>query len=162
MVVVLMGVSGAGKTTIGKRLAADLGWKFLEGDDFHPAENVRKMRSGVPLTDADRRPWLEALQARLETACERNDAVVLACSALKDEYRDLLERHDPACVRFVFLNVSEELIRDRLGRRSGHFMPPSLLRSQFETLEPPEGEMVVDASPAPEEVAREIRRELGL
>ena len=162
MIVVLMGVSGSGKTTIGKVLASGLGWTFVEGDDFHPAANVAKMRGGAPLTDEDRRPWLEALQDRLEEACEHNEDVVLACSALKDDYRDFLEKHDPACVRFVYLSGSEELIRRRLEKRTGHFMSPALLRSQFEALEPPEGEIVVDVASAPEVVAAEIRRELGV
>ncbi len=162
MVVVLMGVSGSGKSTVGRALAADLGWAFLEGDDFHPTANVEKMRGGTPLTDADRRPWLEALQDRLEEACGRGEDLVVACSALKDGYRDHLERHDPRCVRFVYLSGSEELIRRRLEQRTGHFMPPTLLRSQFEALEQPEGEIVVDAAPAPENIAAEIRRRLGL
>ena len=162
MVVVLMGVSGSGKTTIGRVLAAELGWAFLEGDDFHPAANVEKMRGGEPLTDEDRRPWLAALQDRLEEACEREEDVVVACSALKDDYRDFLEKHDPACVHFVHLNGSPELIRRRLEKRAGHYMNPALLPSQFEALEPPEEEIVVDVSPAPEVVAGEIRRQLGL
>src|SRR5688500_8001169 len=119
MVVVLMGVSGSGKTTVGETLAAALGWAFVEGDDFHPAANVEKMRAGVPLTDADRRPWLEALQDRIEEACRRGEEIVVACSALKDEYRDLLERNDPACVRFVHLRAPEGLIRERLEKRTG-------------------------------------------
>jgi len=162
MVVVLMGVSGSGKTTVGRLLAVGLACAFVEGDDFHPAANVEKMTRGVPLTDEDRRPWLEALQRRIERACRQGEGLVVACSALKDEYRDLLERHDPDCVRFVYLSGSEELIRERLEKRTGHFMPASLLASQFETLEIPEGEIVVDAAPAPEAVAVEIRRQLGL
>jgi gluconokinase len=162
MVVVLMGVSGSGKTTVGELLAAGLGWAFVEGDDFHPAANVEKMTRGAPLTDDDRRPWLEALQRRIERACRQGEGLVVACSALKDEYRDLLERHDPDCVRFVYLSGSEELIRERLEKRTGHFMPASLLASQFETLEIPEGEIAVDAAPAPEAVAAEIRRQLGV
>lgn len=162
MVIVLMGVSGSGKTTIGKALAADLGWAFIEGDDFHPAANVEKMRSGSPLTDEDRRPWLQALRGRVEEACERNEDVIVACSALKDDYRDFLERDDPACVHFVYLRGSEDLIRRRLAEREGHFMDPALLRSQFEALEPPEGAIQVDIAPAPEAIAVEIRRKLGL
>jgi gluconokinase len=162
MVIVLMGVSGSGKTTVGRILASELGWTFLEGDDFHPAENVGKMRGGIPLSDEDRRPWLQALQRRVEEACERDENIVLACSALKDVYRDFLERSDPACVRFVYLSGSEELIRERLERRTGHFMDPALLGSQFEALQPPEGEIEVDVAPAPEVVAAEIRRKLGL
>lgn len=162
MVLVLMGVSGSGKTTIGERLAADLGWKFVEGDDYHPPENVEKMRSGTPLTDADRRPWLRALRTRIDAACETGEDLVVACSALKDEYREYLERDDPACVRYVYLRGSEELIRKRLESRKGHFMNPALLRSQFAALEPPEGEVAVDVAPPPDVVAMDIRRKLGL
>ena len=162
MVLILMGVSGSGKTTVGKVLAADLGWTFVEADDFHPAANVEKMRGGTPLTDEDRRPWLEALRRRVNEACGRGEDVVLACSALKDEYRDYLERHDPGCVRYVYLQGSEELIRRRLERREGHFMGPALLDSQFEALEPPAGAVRVDVAPPPEVIAAEVRRKLGV
>jgi gluconokinase len=157
-----MGVSGSGKTTIGKALATELGWAFVEGDDFHPAANVEKMRAGVPLTDEDRRPWLQALRKRVDEACKRREDVVLACSALKHDYREYLERHDPECVHYVFLHGSEELIRRRLAERKGHFMDPALLQSQFEALEPPADALRVDITPAPEVVVAEIRRKLGL
>ncbi len=107
MVIVIMGVSGSGKTTVGEILAADLGWKFVEGDDYHPPENVAKMRGGTPLTDADRKPWLKALRARIDAACAAGENLVVACSALKDEYRDFLEQHDPACVFYVYLHGSD-------------------------------------------------------
>ncbi|MBN9521663.1 gluconokinase [bacterium] len=162
MVVVLMGVSGSGKTTVGEKLAADLGWEFVEGDDYHPPENVEKLRGGTPLTDADRKPWLRALRQRIDAACAGGEDVVVACSALKDEYREYLERNDPACVRYVYLHGSEELIRNRLEARKGHFMNPDLLRSQFAALEPPAGEVVVDVAPPPDEVAGDVRRKLGL
>ena len=162
MVLVLMGVSGSGKTTIGKALAAELGWAFIEGDDFHPATNVEKMSAGIPLNDEDRRPWLQALRRRVAEACGRGEDVVLACSALKHDYREYLERHDPECVHYVFLRGSEELIRRRLAERKGHFMDPALLQSQFEALEPPEGAVRVDVTPAPEEIAAEIRDKLGI
>ena len=162
MIIVLMGVSGSGKTTVGRILAEQLGWKFLEGDEFHPAANVEKMRSGIPLDDKDRQPWLAALQARLETACEGNENVVLACSALKDDYRDFLEHHDTECVEFVYLRGSEELIQRRLMERKGHFMDPKLLRSQFDALEAPDDEIEVEIDATPEEIVTEIRQQLGL
>lgn len=162
MVLVLMGVSGTGKTTIGKALAASLGWVFVEGDDFHPAANVEKMRAGIPLDDEDRRPWLRALRKRVDEACKRGEDVVLACSALKHDYREYLERHDPECVHYVYLHGSEELIRRRLAERKGHFMDPALLRSQFEALEPPRDALRVDVTPAPEAIVTEIRRKLAV
>ena len=162
MVVVLMGVSGSGKTTIGKILAGKLSWPFVEGDDYHPAANVEKMRAGKPLTDEDRRPWLAALRERVDRACTTGEDVVLACSALKHAYQDYLERHDPACVHYVYLHGSEELIKKRLAARKGHFMNPALLHSQFETLEPPAEAVRVDVAGSPEDVADEVRRRLGL
>jgi len=162
MVVVLMGVSGSGKTTIGKLLAEQLGWSFVEADDYHPVTNVEKLRRGIPLTDEDRRPWLAALRHRVDEACARGEDVVLACSALKHAYQDYLERDASDCVQYVYLHGSEELIRHRLAARRGHFMNPNLLHSQFETLEPPVDAIRVDVAPAPEAVAAEIREKLGL
>jgi gluconokinase len=162
LVLVLMGVSGSGKTTVGKVLARGLGWTFVEADEFHSAANVAKMRAGIPLTDADRRPWLDALRVRIDRACTEGENVVLACSALKHAYQDYLERDDPACVHYIYLHGSEELLRKRLAERQGHFMNPQLLHSQFETLEPPAEALRVDVSPPPEAIAAEIRRRLGL
>lgn len=162
MVVVLMGVSGSGKSTVGRALAGKLGWSFVEGDDFHPPANVEKMRAGVPLTDDDRRPWLAAVRDRMDAALGRGENVVLACSALKHAYQEYLERHDPAHIHFVHLHGSEELIRERLAARTGHFMNPALLHSQFETLEPPEHAVRVGVTGTPEAVADQVRRELGL
>src|SRR4051812_46713273 len=104
MVVVLTGVSGTGKTTVGKILATEPGWSFVEGDDFHPAENVKKMNAGIPLDDEDRWPWLRALRSRVDEACERGENVVLACSALKQDYREYLEQNHPNCVHYVYLH----------------------------------------------------------
>jgi gluconokinase len=162
MVLVLMGVSGSGKTTVGKILAEDLGWTFIEADDFHPAANVAKMHAGTPLTDADRRPWLDALRQRIDRSCMSGENVVLACSALKHAYQDYLERDEPACVHYVYLHGSEELIRQRLIARKGHFMNPQLLHSQFEILEPPADALRVDVASSPREISAEIRRKLGL
>lgn len=160
MIVVLMGVSGSGKSAVGKALAAKLGWRFIEGDDFHPPTNVEKMKSGQPLTDEDRRPWLRAIREEIDAACERGESMVLACSALKHDYRDYLEAHEPECVRFVWLEGSEELIQQRLKERKGHFMPAGLLHSQFEALEPPEDALRVDIAPPVDEVAETIKRAL--
>jgi gluconokinase len=162
MVVVLMGVSGSGKTTVGRILAAQLRWTFLDADDFHPTANIAKMRGGMPLNDADRRPWLDALRKRIDEACIAGENVVLACSALKHAYQDYLEGAGSTCVHYVYLHGSEELIRQRLASRRGHFMNPNLLHSQFETLEPPEHAIRVEVSPLPEEIASEIRRQLVL
>jgi len=162
MILVLMGVSGSGKTTVGKILARELGWTFIEADDYHPAANVEKMHRGIPLDDNDRRPWLQALKRRLDEACDQGDNVVLACSALKHSYQEYLQQHDPEHIRYVHLRGSEELIRQRLAVRKGHFMNPGLLHSQFETLEPPEHALQVDVASDPQVVASAIRRGLGL
>jgi gluconokinase len=162
MVLVLMGVSGSGKTTVGKILADQLGWSFVEADDYHSAANVEKMHRGIPLNDDDRRPWLAALRRRVDAACESGENVVLACSALKHAYQDYLEEHEPGCVRYVYLHGSEDLLRQRLAARKGHFMNPALLHSQFETLEPPADALRVEVTPAPEVIAAEIRNKLHL
>lgn len=151
MIVVVMGVSGSGKTTIGKLLAERLGCEFLDGDDFHPPQNVAKMAAGTPLDDADRTPWLEGLNAKLKS---RKHAV-LACSALKQSYREILAKDIPRCT-FVFLSGSLELIGARLKERQHRYMPASLLKSQFATLEPPVNALTVDIALAPERCVEEI------
>jgi gluconokinase len=161
MIVVLMGVSGSGKTTVGRALAARLGWPFHDGDDDHPAANIAKMHQGIPLTDADRRPWLDALARRIDATRARGGNLVLACSALKHAYQDYLGRHSDD-VRYVLLTGPPELLRARLDARAGHFMNPALFTSQLETLEPPEHALTVDVTPPPDEVAAQIRRALGL
>jgi gluconokinase len=155
MILVLMGVSGSGKTTVGKFVAARLGWQFVDGDDFHPAANKAKMHSGIPLTDEDRLPWLKALAQRVDDARERNENLVLACSALKHSYQDYL-RHHLDILHYVYLEGDEALIRERLAHRSGHFMNPALLHSQFETIEPPADALRVDIGPSAEVVANRI------
>jgi gluconokinase len=159
MIVVLMGVSGSGKTTVGKLLAAKLGWPFFEGDDFHPEENVDKLRRGVALSEADRAPWLAAL-ARLidELEANRQDAVI-ACSALRETHRERL-RHAHASIRFVYLKGDQKLIQERLKRRKGHYMDPALLADQFATLEEPHDALVVDISAAPAVLADRIAAQL--
>lgn len=161
MVVIIMGVSGAGKTTVGKALAASLGWCFLDADDLHPRSNVAKMSAGVPLTDEDRWPWLDLVRGQLQTALERGEDLVLASSALKRAYRDRLEV-DPKQTRWVYLNAPREVLASRLGKRHGHFMPPSLLDSQLATLEVPTQALEVDVSPPPPEVVARIREGLNL
>jgi gluconokinase len=134
---VVMGVSGSGKSTIADKLAERLDWTYEDGDRFHPASNVAKMSAGHPLTDEDRRPWLQAIADEIDRVCEAGEQAVIACSALKRVYRDILvhKRND---VRIVYLDGTQQLIADRLSQRKGHFMPPGLLASQFKTLEPPD------------------------
>lgn len=156
-----MGVSGVGKTTIGRRLAADLGWAFYEGDDFHSPENVEKMSRGIPLTDEDRQPWLAALGSLIDGCVKQGEDAVLACSALKSSYRKTLRggHHE---VVFVHLQADPSVIAERLARRTGHYAKRSLLESQLATLEEPEHALEVDASGTPEEIVQEIRDRLGL
>lgn len=158
-----MGVSGSGKSTVAKALGERLGWRFEDGDSFHPAGNVEKMRAGHPLTDEDRWPWLNAIADEIARVCERGEHVIIACSALKRVYRDVLLRGRDD-VRFVFLKGTRELIAARLAQRKGHFMPSGLLASQFDTLEPPEaGEHVVTVSidETVEAIVDGIVRQLG-
>jgi gluconokinase len=138
MVVVLMGVTGTGKTTVGEALSARTGWPFADADDFHSAANRAKMHAGIPLTDEDREPWLESLHQQILTWLNNGVNGILACSALKQSYRaELTDGTGPRAVRFVFLTGPPELIRERMEARHGHYMPESLLPSQLATLEPP-------------------------
>lgn len=157
-----MGVSGAGKTTVGKLLAQELGWPFYDADDFHSSANVRKMRTGVALTDADRAGWLDALAAHIARLEQCGTSAVIACSALKKAYRARLRGAVDAtgaapAVRFVYLKGSPSLIRKRLASRVHHFMPPALLASQFETLEEPAMALTVDVAAPPAAIVRRIR-----
>lgn len=133
---IVMGVSGSGKSTIADKLAERLGWTYQDGDKFHPKSNVEKMRAGHPLTDEDRWPWLQAIADAIDRACKAHRPVVIACSALKRSYREILV-HGRSDIRLVYLKGSTELIASRLAKRKGHFMPPGLLDSQFRTLEAP-------------------------
>lgn len=163
MAVVLMGVTGSGKTTVGEILAERLGWSFLDGDDFHPQANVAKMASGTPLTDEDRWPWLQTLADELGSRIDRGDSCLLGCSALKDEYRNALRgARSQQQVCFVHLAGSEALIADRLAQRVHRYMPQSLLRSQFEALEPPQDATVIDIDATPEEIADRVIAALNL
>jgi gluconokinase len=161
MVIIVMGVAGAGKTTVGRALAADLDWTFYDADDFHSASNVAKMRAGTPLSDEDRRPWLDALRALIDTTSARGEDVVLACSALKHAYRDDLTRGVPE-VQIVFLKGDPELMRARLARRKDHYMPTGLLESQFNDLEEPTDALVIDAAAPPERAVAMIRQAIEL
>ena len=152
-----MGVSGTGKTTVGRLLAQRLGWPFLDADDYHPPANVEKMRGGTPLTDEDRWPWLDRLNALLREQQAAGRSAVLGCSALKQKYRDRLAA-DLEDVRWVHLKGSFELIESRLKARRGHYMPAALLRSQFAALEEPIAAIVADISPCAEEIARRLAR----
>jgi gluconokinase len=160
MVIVLMGVTGSGKTTIGKQLAAKLGWRYFDADDFHPAANLEKMSGGTALNDADRQPWLETLRNLIRDSLEHNENSVLACSALKRSYRDYLLLDER--VKLVYLKGNHDLIRARLGQRSGHYMDPALLDSQFDTLEEPGPETEVDITSSPDEIVRAIAERLQL
>jgi gluconokinase len=159
VIVILMGVSGSGKTTVGKLLAKELGWEFLEADDFHPPANIDKMRRGIPLDDADRDPWLTAMAEALEARAEAGKSAVLACSALKHAYRKRL-RVSPD-VRFVYLKGTFEEIESRLDDRRDHFFSPELLESQFAALEEPRDAIVVDISDPPEMIVQQIEGALG-
>ena len=163
MVVIVMGVTGAGKSTIGNALAASLGWEFCDGDDLHSAESKRKMHRGEALTDLDRAPWIAAVRGVVEAKISSGVNGVVACSALKQAYREeIVGGLDPALVRFVYLKGSEGLIGERLARRIAHFMNPQLLQSQFDTLEEPDDRdaIVVDISVAPEAIVGDIRARL--
>jgi gluconokinase len=161
MIVVLMGVSGSGKTTVGEILALRLRWRYLDADAFHPPENVEKMRSGVPLTDADRWPWLDRMNRILREHEAGGDDVVLGCSALRQIYRERLAQ-GLRDLRWVHLKGSFELIQSRLAVRKHRYMPATLLRSQFDTLEAPTDALDVDIADPPEQLAQRIAEALAV
>jgi len=161
---IVMGVSGSGKSTIGERLAQRLGWSYEDGDRFHPSSNVAKMSAGQPLTDEDRWPWLQAIAKEIDRVCDACEHAVIACSALKRAYRDILV-HGRKDVRIIYLEGTQDLIASRLALRKGHFMPPGLLASQFRTLEPPdanENPVTVSIDVPVETIVDDIVRHLGL
>ncbi len=161
-VAVVMGVSGSGKTTIARGVADRLGWRLVEGDDFHPPENVAKMRAGTPLQDADRWPWLQAIAREIDALRARGENAVVTSSALKRAYRDILIDARPDVV-LVYLKGAKDLIAERLGARKGHFMPPALLDSQFVALEEPgddEHPITVSIAPPPDAIIDEVVRKL--
>jgi gluconokinase len=159
MITIVMGVSGSGKTTVGKLLAQSLNWDFSDADDFHPSANIEKMSLGIPLEDADRLPWLLQLQAAIDRWLLENKNVVLACSALKASYREMLCR-DQQRMKIVYLKGSFHLLATRLKTRENHYMKADLLLSQLETLEEPEDAMIVDASQPLELIVRQIKNHL--
>ena len=156
----LMGVSGSGKTTVGVALARRLGWRFIDGDDFHPPANVEKMRAGTPLNDDDRAPWLERLNAVLRHSLAKDEPIVLACSALKARYRDQLAARLPG-LQFAYLHGSLDLIAARVAGRQHKYMPASLLRSQFDTLEPPLQAWQIDIDQPLDTVVEALANRIG-
>jgi gluconokinase len=161
MVVVVMGVAGSGKSTVGPLLARALGGDFAEGDKFHPAANVAKMSNGVPLDDADRKPWLEAMASAIRFWSRQDRPTVLACSALKRSYRAILADGAPE-LRFVFLKGEQTVIAARMAQRRNHFMPPSLLDSQFAALEEPDDAIVADIRQEPAAIIAAVLPRLGV
>ncbi len=160
MIVIVMGVVGAGKTTVGSLLASQLDWEFADADDFHPKSNVEKIRQGIPLTDQDRQPWLDHLREAIDRWIAESKNVVLACSALKRAYRSKLSAGPQ--VRFVHLKGSAELIAERLRSRHGHFAGESILVSQLADLEEPEHAITIEIAETPERMVDKIRKELQL
>jgi gluconokinase len=160
-VIIIMGVAGSGKTTIGRALAASLGWSYADADDFHPQANLAKMSAGTSLDDSDRAPWLEALRLRITDALASDSTLILACSALKQSYRDLLFVNRQR-MRLVYLRGTRAQLADRLATRAGHFMPASLLDSQLADLEEPADAIVTTITPPPAEIVATLRAGLGL
>ncbi|MEA5503973.1 gluconokinase [Halotia wernerae UHCC 0503] len=161
MIILVMGVSGSGKTTIGQLLAASLHWEFQDADSFHSPENIAKMQHNIPLTDADRMPWLQNLQTAIAQWLQENKNVVMACSALKASYRQFLLL-DCDRIKIVYLNGSFELIQQRLQTRHNHFMTEKLLNSQFDVLEEPENALYMDVSEPPPIIVQNITTALGI
>ena len=158
-----MGPAGSGKTTLGKLLAAQLSWEFADGDDFHPPANIAKMSQGIPLTDEDRLPWLQSIRDAMRQWLAQGRNTVVACSALKRSYRQLLGiDSDAKDVRLVYLRGSYDLLLERLHSRKGHYMKEQMLISQLADLEEPENALTIDVSKSPEEIVSEIRRQLRL
>lgn len=161
MVILVMGVAGSGKTTVGRALAAALGWEFRDADDFHPPANIAKQAAGIPLDDADRAPWLAAIRAHLDEKLFRGENAVVTCSALKEKYRAQLVA-DPARVKLVHLSGTPALLAARIAGRTDHFMKPAMLASQLAALEPPRDALAVDIAEPPDKLVAHIRRALSV
>ncbi len=159
MICYVMGVAGSGKSTIGELLSQQLSLPFFDADAFHPAANIDKMSQGIPLTDQDRSPWLENIAATARKYAESKGAI-FACSALKQQYRDILGSNIDAPVHWIFLEGSLDLIRQRMEQRTDHFMPPALLQSQFNALETPDSAIILDIEEAPEVLVAKIKQQL--
>ena len=159
MILIVMGVSGSGKTTIGSMLANELGWSFYDADDFHSPENREKMSNGIPLTDADREPWIKSLRNLIEENIAGGTPCILACSALKEVHRQVLKTSDE--VQFIFLKGDYDLIASRMKNRLGHYMPLGLLKSQLEALEEPVDAFIADITQTPVEIIKIIRKGLN-
>ena len=158
---VLIGVAGSGKTTVGRALASALGWTFRDADEFHPPANIAKMAAGIPLDDADREPWLAAIRAHIERALRENIPTVVTCSALKEIYRQKITV-DPAREKLIYLKGSPELLAQRIGGRTGHFMKADMLASQLATWEEPRDAFVQDISATPDVIVKNIRAHFGV
>ena len=154
-----MGVTGSGKSTIAKLVSKETGIPYYDADDFHSTENIKKMSNGIPLTDEDRQQWLVKLSAQIPQ-WQQKDGAVLACSALKEKYRQTLQSHSDQSIKWVYLDVPREVIKDRVTSRKGHFMPKELVASQFEALEPPTYGITVDGTLTPEEITSEVLHKL--
>lgn len=161
MIILVMGVSGSGKTTVGQLLAKSLGWEFCDADALHPVANIEKMSRGIPLDDADRKPWLERLQQAIAQWLQEDKNMVLACSALKAAYRQMLLQ-DKKRIRLIYLKGDFKIIQERLIKRPDHYMSPELLQSQLDTLEEPSEAITIDVSQPPEVVVREIKTKLRI
>ncbi len=159
MIIIIMGVSGSGKSTVGKLLGEKLGWRFYEGDNYHTKSNIQKMQSGIPLDDEDRKPWLLNLRSIIEKSLSANENIILSCSALKESYRKILQINDE--VKFVYLKGSLDTIKRRMNQRQNHFMKTNLLQSQFDALEEPALSLVVDVNNPPEEIIEIILKKIN-
>lgn len=157
-----MGTSGSGKSTIGEALAKSLGWAFIEADQYHPPENIQKMASGMPLTDEDRAPWLAALRREIDARLAAGTCAILACSALRESYRRILRTGNEAAMPIVYLKADAATLEDRLKRRRGHYMGAAMLESQLQTLEEPDGAIVIPLELPVDEAVEAIRAALDL
>ena len=158
MVLIIMGVAGCGKTSVGKMLSERLGWKYYEGDEYHPKENVEKMSQGIPLNDEDRMPWLLKLRTIIEDSLKNGANIILSSSALKEAYRKILKVNDD--VRFIYLKGSYELIESRMKLRKDHFMKPGMLKSQFDALEEPSDAIVIGIDQSLKEIRENILQKI--